>query len=116
MQLREDLEVRHRRDRTGDAGGGGRRQARNVPALLPATDTLAAGVVDESLPSVGRHGATTAMGERARRRGGRRAAEDADGRGWEAAAREGLGWEAAAREEGLGKVLGHRWEGGGGGG
>jgi hypothetical protein len=36
-------------------------------------------------------GATTAMGERARRRGGRRAAEDDDGRGWEAAAREGLG-------------------------
>jgi hypothetical protein len=55
MQLREDLEVRHRRDRTGDAGGGGRRQARNVPALLPATDTLAVCVVDESLPSVGRH-------------------------------------------------------------
>jgi hypothetical protein len=38
-----------------DVGGGGRRQGRNVPALLPATDTLAAGVVDESLPSVGRH-------------------------------------------------------------
>jgi hypothetical protein len=35
-------------------------------------------------------GATTAL-ERARRRGGRRADEDADGRGWEAAAREGLG-------------------------
>jgi hypothetical protein len=35
--------------------------------------------------------ATTAMGERARRRGGRRVAEDDDGRGWEAAAREGLG-------------------------
>jgi hypothetical protein len=34
--------------------------------------------------------ATTAMGERARRRGGRRVAEDDDGRGWEAAAREGL--------------------------
>jgi hypothetical protein len=38
------------------------------------------------------------MEERARRHGGRRAAEDTDGRGWEAAAREGLGWEAAARE------------------
>jgi hypothetical protein len=60
--------------------------------------------------------ATTAMGERARRRGGRRGPDDADRRGWEAAAREGLGWEAAAREEGLRKGLGHRWEGGGGGG
>jgi hypothetical protein len=47
-------------------------------------------------------GATTAMGERARRRGGRRAAEDDDGRGWEVVAREGLG---------IG--LGHRWGGGG---
>jgi hypothetical protein len=46
-------------------------------------------------------GATTAMGERARRRGGRRVAEDDDERGWEAAAREGLG---------IG--LGHRWGGG----
>jgi hypothetical protein len=55
MQLRGDLEAPHRRDRSGDAGGGGRRQGRNVPALLPATDTLAAGVVGESLPSVGRH-------------------------------------------------------------
>jgi hypothetical protein len=58
--------------------------------------------------------ATTAMGERARQRGGRRGPDDADRRGWEAAAREGLGWEAAAREEGLRKGLGHRWEGGGG--
>jgi hypothetical protein len=58
--------------------------------------------------------ATTAMGERARRRGGRGGPDDADGRGWEAAAREGLGWEAAAKEEGLGKGLGHRWEGSGG--
>jgi hypothetical protein len=55
MQLRGDLEARHRRERSGDAGGGGRRQGKNVPALLPATDTLAAGVVDERLPSVGRH-------------------------------------------------------------
>jgi hypothetical protein len=63
MQLREDLEARHRRDRTEDAGGGGRRQARYVPALLPATDTLAAGVVDDSLPSVRRHGGDYCFGE-----------------------------------------------------
>jgi hypothetical protein len=71
MQLREDLEARHRRDRTGDAGGGGRRQARYVPALLPATETLAAGVVDDSLPSVRRHGGNYCYGgegEAARRK------------------------------------------------
>jgi hypothetical protein len=72
MQLRGDLEARHRRDRSGDAGGGGRRQGKNVPALLPATDTLAAGVVDESLPSVGRHegdNCNGGEGEAARRKG-----------------------------------------------
>jgi hypothetical protein len=48
--------------------------------------------------------ASTAMGERAGRRGGRGGPDDAGGRGWEAAAREeGLGWEAAAKDEGMGK-------------
>jgi hypothetical protein len=40
--------------------------------LLPATDTLAAGVVDESLPSVGRHegdNCNGGEGEAARRKG-----------------------------------------------
>jgi hypothetical protein len=54
---RRDLQMQRRGDLewSGDAGGGGRRQGKNVPALLPANDTLAAGVVDDRLPSVGRH-------------------------------------------------------------
>jgi hypothetical protein len=42
-----------------------------VLALLPVTETLAAGVVDDSLPSVGRHGGdycNGGEGEAARRK------------------------------------------------
>jgi hypothetical protein len=100
-QLRVDLDGRHRRGTTWDGGGGGCRQARSVPALLPATENPCGGCCRRAPPSVRRHAGDNCNGgecEAARRKESSEAAvrEGRDGR----RRRERRDWDAAAAREG----------------